>query len=171
MDADCTSIQRRFGIAQWDTIYDCLRRSLFVEIFQVILYGQILLGHFPLIAYHGRIEPFDPLVHLVRPHNGQIKTAARILNFLEDSELMKQPKEHVQDPYSFRCMPQVHGATKDTLTFVKNTFITEINAVTDNPNIFTADDKIISGGNFHGQPLAYGFDFLKIAMAELRKYF
>ena len=80
---------------------------------------------------------------------------------------MKQPKKHVQDPYSFRCMPQVHGATKDTLAFVKNTFITEINAVTDNPNIFSKDDKIISGGNFHGQSLAFGFDFLKISMAEL----
>ncbi|MDB4180780.1 histidine ammonia-lyase [Flavobacteriaceae bacterium] len=130
-------------------------------------YMADLIGALSLDAYDGRIEPFDPLVHLVRPHNGQIKTAARILSFLEDSELMNQPKAHVQDPYSFRCMPQVHGATKDTLTFVKNTFITEINAVTDNPNIFTKDDKIISGGNFHGQPLAYGFDFLKIAMAEL----
>ena len=130
-------------------------------------YMADLVGALSLDAYDGRIEPFDPLVHLVRPHNGQIQTAARILNFLEDSELMNQPKAHVQDPYSFRCMPQVHGATKDTLTFVKNTFITEINAVTDNPNIFIKDDKIISGGNFHGQPLAYGFDFLKIAMAEL----
>jgi len=130
-------------------------------------YMADLIGALSLDAYDGRIEPFDPLVHLVRPHNGQIQTAARILNFLEDSELMNQPKAHVQDPYSFRCMPQVHGATKDTLTFVKNTFITEINAVTDNPNIFIKDDKIISGGNFHGQPLAYGFDFLKIAMAEL----
>ena len=130
-------------------------------------YMADLIGALSLDAYDGRIEPFDPLVHLVRPHNGQIKTAARILSFLDDSELMAQLKEHVQDPYSFRCMPQVHGATKDTLMFVKNTFITEINAVTDNPNIFTKDDKIISGGNFHGQPLAYGFDFLKIAMAEL----
>ena len=130
-------------------------------------YMADLIGALSLDAFDGRIEPFDPLVHLVRPHNGQIQTAERILNFLEDSELMNQPKAHVQDPYSFRCMPQVHGATKDTLTFVKNTFITEINAVTDNPNIFTKDDKIISGGNFHGQPLAYGFDFLKIAMAEL----
>jgi histidine ammonia-lyase len=126
-----------------------------------------LVGALSLDAYDGRIEPFDALVHLVRPHNGQIKTANRILGFLEGSELMKQPKKHVQDPYSFRCMPQVHGATKDTLMFVRNTFITEINAVTDNPNIFTKDDKIISGGNFHGQPLAFGFDFLKIAMAEL----
>ena len=118
-------------------------------------------------AYDGRLEPFDPLVHLVRPHNGQIKTAERISSFLEGSELMLQPKKHVQDPYSFRCMPQVHGATKDTLSFVRNTFVTEINAVTDNPNIFITEDKIISGGNFHGQPLAFGFDFLKIAMAEI----
>ena len=126
-----------------------------------------LVGALSLDAFDGRIEPFDPLVHLVRPHNGQIKTAERILSFLEGSALMKQPKKHVQDPYSFRCMPQVHGATKDTLAFVRKTFITEINAVTDNPNVFTKDDKIISGGNFHGQPLAFGFDFLKIAMAEL----
>ena len=126
-----------------------------------------LIGALSLDAYDGRLEPFDPLVHLVRPHNGQIKTAERIRIFLEGSELMLQPKEHVQDPYSFRCMPQVHGATKDTLMFVRTTFITEINAVTDNPNIFIKDDKIISGGNFHGQPLAFGFDFLKIAMAEL----
>ncbi|MDG2499197.1 MAG: histidine ammonia-lyase [Flavobacteriaceae bacterium] len=130
-------------------------------------YMADLIGAMSLEAYDGRLEPFDPLVHLVRPHNGQIKTAERILSFLEDSELMQQPKKHVQDPYSFRCMPQVHGATKDALTFVRKTFITEINAVTDNPNIFTKDDKIISGGNFHGQPLAFGFDFLKIAMAEL----
>ena len=82
-------------------------------------YMADLVGALSLDAYDGRIEPFDPLVHLVRPHNGQIKTAQRILSFLEDSELMKQPKKHVQDPYSFRCMPQVHGATKDTLMFVK----------------------------------------------------
>ena len=86
---------------------------------------------------------------------------------MEGSELILQPKKHVQDPYSFRCIAQVHGATKDTLTFVRNTFETEINAVTDNPNIFINEDKIISGGNFHGQPLAFGFDFLKIAMSEI----
>ena len=130
-------------------------------------YMADLIGSLSLDAYDGRLEPFDPLVHLVRPHNGQIKTAERISSFLEGSELMLQPKKHVQDPYSFRCMPQVHGATKDTLSFVRNTFVTEINAVTDNPNIFITEDKIISGGNFHGQPLAFGFDFLKIAMAEI----
>lgn len=126
-----------------------------------------LIGSLSLDAYDGRPEPFDPLVHLVRPHNGQIKTAERVRGFLEGSELILQPKKHVQDPYSFRCIAQVHGATKDTLTFVRNTFETEINAVTDNPNIFINEDKIISGGNFHGQPLAFGFDFLKIAMSEI----
>ncbi|WP_053969734.1 histidine ammonia-lyase [Mangrovimonas sp. ST2L15] len=126
-----------------------------------------LIGSVSLEAFDGRIEPFDELVHLVRPHNGQLKTAERVREFLEGSELISQEKKHVQDPYSFRCMPQVHGASKDTLAFVTKTFITEINSVTDNPNIFVQEDKIISGGNFHGQPLALAFDFLKIAMAEL----
>ena len=162
------TLQSKEGLAllngtQFMTAYGvhCLLKSFKLS------YMSDLIGALSLDAYHGRIEPFDPLVQLVRPQNGQIKTAARILSFLEDSDLMKQPKKHVQDPYSFRCMPQVHGATKDTLAFVKNTFITEINAVTDNPNIFSKDDKIISGGNFHGQSLAFGFDFLKISMAEL----
>jgi histidine ammonia-lyase len=126
-----------------------------------------LISSLSLDAFDGRIEPFDSLVHLLRPHDGQIRTAERIRNFLMGSKLMLEPKTHVQDPYSFRCIPQVHGATKDTLSFVQNTFVTEINSVTDNPNIFTNEDKIISGGNFHGQPLAFGFDFLKIAMAEI----
>lgn len=126
-----------------------------------------LFGSISLDAFDGRIEPFDELVHLVRPHNGQLKTAARIREFLDGSELIKQEKEHVQDPYSFRCIPQVHGATKDTLEHVYKVFKTEINSVTDNPNIFIGEDKIISGGNFHGQPLALAIDFLKIAMAEL----
>ncbi|NOY46855.1 MAG: histidine ammonia-lyase [Chlorobi bacterium] len=130
-------------------------------------YFADLIGAMSLDAFNGRIEPFDELVHLVRPHNGQLKTAARIKEFLQDSELIFQKKKHVQDPYSFRCMPQVHGATKDTLAFVTKTFLTEINSVTDNPNIFIGEDKIISGGNFHGQPLALALDYLKIAMAEL----
>jgi histidine ammonia-lyase len=120
-----------------------------------------------LDAFDGRIEPFLELVHLVRPHNGQLATAKRIREFLDGSKLINQPKKHIQDPYSFRCMPQVHGATKDTISFVTKTMLTEINAVTDNPNIFIEEDKIISGGNFHGQPLALALDYLKIAMAEL----
>lgn len=126
-----------------------------------------LTGSMSLDAFDGRIEPFNELVHLVRPHNGQLATAKRIREFLADSDLIKQKKKHVQDPYSFRCMPQVHGASKDTIDFVCKTLLTEINSVTDNPNIFMAEDKIISGGNFHGQPLALAFDYLKIAMAEL----
>jgi len=120
-----------------------------------------------LDGFDGRKEPFTDLIHLVRPHKGQVNTAARMLELLEDSEIIAQPKAHVQDPYSFRCIPQVHGATKDTLDFVKKVFTTEINSVTDNPNIFVGEDVIISGGNFHGQPLALALDYLGIALAEL----
>lgn len=130
-------------------------------------YMADLISSISLDAFDGRIEPFNELVHLVRPHNGQLKTAERIREFLEGSELISQEKTEVQDPYSFRCIPQVHGATKDTLAFVAKTFKTEINSVTDNPNVFVGEDEIISGGNFHGQPLALALDYLKIAMAEL----
>ena len=126
-----------------------------------------VIGALSLDAFDGRIEPFNTLIHIIRPHNGQLKTAEKIKGFLEDSEIINQKKKHVQDPYSFRCMPQVHGASKDTLNFVKKTIETEINSVTDNPNIFVASDAIISGGNFHGQPLALGLDFLGIALSEL----
>ncbi|SDX28028.1 histidine ammonia-lyase [Lutibacter oricola] len=126
-----------------------------------------MIGTLSLEAFDGRISPFNHLIHKIRPHNGQIKTAKRIQEFLEDSELISQPKEHVQDPYSFRCMPQVHGASKDALTYCKQVFMTEINSVTDNPNIFVDENEIISGGNFHGQPLALSLDFLSIAMAEI----
>ena len=126
-----------------------------------------LIGTLSLEGFDGRIEPFNELIHLARPHNGQLKTAERIKDFLENSELISQEKQHVQDPYSFRCMPQVHGASKDTIRFVTKTFLTEINSVTDNPNIFVDEDEIISGGNFHGQPLALGLDFLAIALSEL----
>jgi histidine ammonia-lyase len=149
-----TQFMSAYGI---HLLLKCCRLSYFAD----------LIGAISLDAFDGRIEPFDALVHLVRPHNGQIKTAARIKEFLKGSQLITRKKSHVQDPYSFRCMPQVHGATKDTLEFVTKTFVTEINSVTDNPNIFIKDNKIISGGNFHGQPLALAFDYLKIAMAEL----
>ena len=130
-------------------------------------YLAAVIGAISLEGFDGRIEPFNELIHLARPHNGQIKTAQRINELLEGSALIVQEKQHVQDPYSFRCMPQVHGATKDTIRFVTKTFLTEINSVTDNPNIFVDEDEIISGGNFHGQPLALGLDFLAIAISEL----
>lgn len=126
-----------------------------------------LIGSISLDAFDGRIEPFDALIHFARPHNGQIQTAERIREFLEDSELISRAKSHVQDPYSFRCIPQVHGASKQALKHVSDVLTTEINSVTDNPNIFVDADKIISGGNFHGQPIAIPMDYLAIALHEL----
>lgn len=140
--------------------------SLILKSFK-LSYLADLIGTLSLEAFDGRNSPFNELIHKIRPHSGQIKTAKQINTFLENSELINLAKEHVQDPYSFRCMPQVHGASKDALEYCKNTFLTEINSVTDNPNIFIETDEIISGGNFHGQPLALAFDFLSIAMAEL----
>ena len=126
-----------------------------------------LIGAISLEGFDGRMEPFNELIHFIRPHKGQIVTANRIKGILEGSEIIEQEKKHVQDPYSFRCMPQVHGASKDAIDYVKKVFKTEINSVTDNPNIFIESDQIISGGNFHGQPLALALDFVAIALAEL----
>ena len=114
-----------------------------------------------------KIEPFNNLIHFIRPHKGQITTANRIKDLLLESEIIAQNKVHVQDPYSFRCIPQVHGASKDAIEYAEKVFTTEINSVTDNPNIFIDSDVILSGGNFHGQPLALALDFLSIALAEL----
>ena len=120
-----------------------------------------------LDAFDGRIEAFDPLVHEVRPHNGQKVSAKNIRLILEGSDLIRREKAHVQDPYCLRCVPQVHGASKDTFAYVNHVVETEINSVTDNPVIFESADKVISAGNFHGQPLALVMDFVAIAMSEL----
>lgn len=120
-----------------------------------------------LDAYDGRIEPFTPGVHAVRPHYGQMETAQNMREYLSGSQIVSRPKEHVQDPYSFRCIPQVHGATKDALEYIETVFITEMNSATDNPTILPDEDMIVSAGNFHGQPLAINLDFLSIAVAEL----
>ena len=126
-----------------------------------------VIGALSLEAFDGRIDPFHPNLHSVRPHPGQAETARNIRKILEDSELISRPKKHVQDPYSFRCMPQVHGASKDAINYVSHVLLTEINSVTDNPTIWPDEDLILSGGNFHGQPLALTYDFLAIALAEL----
>ena len=125
------------------------------------------IGAMSLEAYDGRIEPFYPQVHEVRAHKGQIDTAANIRELLEGSEIIRQKKVHVQDPYSFRCMPQVHGASKDAIAYVKGVIETEINSATDNPTVFPDEDLIISAGNFHGQPIALPMDMLSLAMSEL----
>ena len=118
-------------------------------------------------ALMGLLSPFKANVNALRNQKGQIEVAHIVYERLQGSELMKQPKEHVQDPYSLRCIPQVHGASKDTLDFCRNITENEINAVTDNPTIFPDDDEIISAGNFHGQPLALALDYLAIALSEL----
>ena len=125
------------------------------------------IGALSLEAYDGRIEPFLPLTHQLRPHRGQIETGERFCRLLEGSGLIHMNKEHIQDPYSFRCIPQVHGAVKDNIYYVESVIENEINSATDNPNIFPEEDMIISAGNFHGEPIAIPMDALAIAMSEL----
>lgn len=118
-------------------------------------------------GFDATLEPFTPQIHTIRNHKGQIDVAKHMLDILEGSSMAKQPKTQVQDPYSFRCIPQVHGATRDAVAHVEKIVEQEINAVTDNPLVFPDDDMILSGGNFHGQPLAINLDYLAIAVAEL----
>lgn len=125
------------------------------------------IGAMSLEAYDGRPEPFHASVHAVRPHPGQGVVAANLRKLLLGSKLIAQPKAHVQDPYSFRCMPQVHGASRDAIAYVERVVGRELEAVTDNPTVFDDEDLVVSAGNFHGQPLALALDFLAIAVAEL----
>lgn len=118
-------------------------------------------------AFDCRIDPFLVLSHQIRPHQGQLLTANAIREWLTGSELMNRQGKQTQDPYSFRCIPQVHGASKDSIQYIQSVFETEMNSVTDNPNVFPDEDLIISAGNFHGQPLALTLDFLCMALAEL----
>jgi histidine ammonia-lyase len=118
-------------------------------------------------AFHGKLDPFHENVNAIRKQMGQIEAASEIKNILRDSSICNSPKQHVQDPYAFRCIPQVHGASKDTIDYACQIAEREINAVTDNPTIFPEEDMVLSAGNFHGQPLALVMDFLAIALAEL----
>lgn len=126
-----------------------------------------LFGAMSLEAFDGRIEPFLDCIQQVRPHPGQIETGKVFRNLLKGSELIVRHKDHVQDPYSFRCIPQVHGAVKDAMIHVTNVLHIEINSVTDNPTVFTEEDLVVSGGNFHGEPLALAFDYMGVALHEL----
>ncbi len=139
---------------------------LCIKVFHLSDFADVI-GAMSLDAFDGRIEPFHDLVQLIRPYEGQMKTARRVREVLHKSEILQSEKKHIQDPYSFRCMPQVHGASKDSINYVAYVFENEINSVTDNPTIFPEEDLIISAGNFHGQPLALALDNLSIAMAEL----
>jgi histidine ammonia-lyase len=126
-----------------------------------------LISSLSLDAYQCKSEPFEDPIHQIRNHPGQIETAKRIREILSDSEIFHSQKEHVQDPYSYRCIPQVHGATMDAIDYVQSVFEREISGVTDNPNIFADEGLILSGGNFHGQPLALTLDYLAMALAEM----
>ena len=126
-----------------------------------------LFGAMSLEAYDGRIEPFWDCIQQVRPHPGQIETGRVFRALLEGSEIIKREKEHVQDPYSFRCIPQVHGAVKDAMNHVTDILHIEINSVTDNPTVYPDEDLVVSGGNFHGEPLALAFDYMGVALHEL----
>jgi histidine ammonia-lyase len=125
-----------------------------------------VIGALSLEGFDGRPEPFFEQLHTIRPHAGQVHTAARIRRMLEGSELITRAKTHVQDPYAFRCMPQVHGASRDAIAYCEKVFGIEANSVTDNPTIFPDENLVLSGGNFHGQPLAIALDFLAIALSE-----
>jgi histidine ammonia-lyase len=118
-------------------------------------------------AFNCRLSPLDAHIHQIRPHEGQLATAKKILSLLENSEIVHSHKTAVQDPYAFRCVPQVHGASKDAIAHIEKMLVTEVNSVTDNPNLFPEDDLILSGGNFHAQPLALPLDYLAIALSEL----
>ncbi|SUB77663.1 Histidine ammonia-lyase [Porphyromonas macacae] len=124
-------------------------------------------GALSLEGFDGLIAPYSDNLHTIRPHKGQLTVARHMRSLLEGSEQIAKPKKQVQDPYSFRCIPQVHGASRDALDYVTSVVITEINSVTDNPTVFPDEDLVVSGGNFHGQPLAIVYDFLAIALAEL----
>lgn len=126
-----------------------------------------MIAALSLEAFDGRIDPFEDNIQQIRPHRGQIETGEIFRRLLAGSELINQAGKHVQDPYSFRCIPQVHGAIKDAIRYVSSVLLTEINSVTDNPTIFPDEDRIISGGNFHGEPLALVYDYLAVALAEL----
>lgn len=140
------------------TLYDAMNLSKL---------ANISLG-LTMEATRSIIDAFDPRVHEVRGHKGQIDVAKDVVNYLKGSQnITRQGEERVQDAYSIRCAPQVHGATLDALVFVKEKIEIEMNAVTDNPIIFTEDGMAISAGNFHGQPLALVFDYLGIAISEL----
>jgi len=152
-----------------------LNGTQFMSAYATYMLGQLdahmdklhAIAALSLDAYDGRIEPFDDAVHAVRPHRGQRRVAEKMRELLAGSEWVTQEKKHVQDPYSFRCIPQVHGASLDAIDYVMGVLEVEINSVTDNPTLIPDEDKIISAGNFHGQPLALVLDHLAIAMAEL----
>ena len=139
----------------------CLKKA------EHLIYMADLVSALSFDAFDCTPEPLNAHIHALRPHKGQVTTAAALRSWLAGSSIAMNKKQQVQDPYSFRCIPQVHGATKDAFDHILSVFLQEINSVTDNPNIFPEQDLILGGGNFHGQPLALSLDYFAIAMSEL----
>lgn len=148
------------------TQFMCAYASLLTLKANRIAHNADVVAALSLDAFDGRLEPFHPSVHAVRPHPGQAAVAGHIRELLKGSAIAKRAKKHVQDPYSFRCVPQVHGASRDAIAYVQRVVERELESVTDNPTVFDDEDLIVSAGNFHGQPLALALDFLAIALAE-----
>ncbi|MBW1694228.1 MAG: histidine ammonia-lyase [Deltaproteobacteria bacterium] len=140
-------------------VYDALRLSKITDIAAAISL-EVLMG--------SRTE-FDPKIHLVRPHPGQAAAADNMLRITQNSEIISSHQDccRVQDAYTLRCSPQVHGASKDAISYAENVVVTEMNASTNNPLIFSETDEFLLGGNFHGQPIALAMDFLCMAVSEL----
>ena len=132
-----------------------------------IFYKVAVTGAASLDGFHCKSDPFSPVLHTIRGQKGQMFAAGLIRDILQDSPVFHKEKDQVQDPYSFRCIPQVHGASYDVFSYVRSVVENEINGVTDNPNVFADMNSILSGGNFHGQPLAMALDYLAIAISEL----
>jgi histidine ammonia-lyase len=130
-------------------------------------YFSDFIGALSTAAHDGRIEAFSQGVHATRPQRGQVLTAKRLFEWLNETPIMHEEKVHVQDPYSFRCMPQVHGASKNALWHAMEVIETEVNSATDNPVVLEDEDAVVSAGNFHGQPLALVLDYMALALHEL----
>jgi histidine ammonia-lyase len=161
-------LQSKEGLALINGTQFMLAYGVFLSLeSRKLWYWSHITAALSIDSFSCNMSPFDERIHLIRPHKGQLTSAAMIRELLQDSEIAVDEKQNVQDPYSFRCIPQVHGATKDAIDYFIKTVLTECNSVTDNPNVFPESDTIISGGNFHGQPLALGLDFLSIAMSEI----
>ena len=137
-----------------------------LKAFRIVEQADIIAA-LSLDAFYGLPDPFQDNVQRIRPHKGQVKTAINFREILKGSKIQNIEKKHIQDPYSFRCIPQVHGAVRDVVEYVRGVFATEMNSVTDNPTVFPDEDQIVSGGNFHGEPLALALDFMAMALSEL----
>jgi histidine ammonia-lyase len=163
-----TNLESKEGLALLNGTQFCTAYGVFnlLSAFRIIDWANAISA-FSLSAFDCSIKPFDPLLHKVRRQSGQINVSQRILSLLRGVKSFGETSQYVQDPYSFRCIPQVHGASLDLINFFSNTIHQEINAVTDNPTVFDQEDKILSGGNFHAQPIALGLDILALALAEL----